>query len=76
MDLYRAARHGRVRSVAIGSSHHQLGMLAAAGRAVILPSSGGVFDEVLAERLPSGRRAAAGGERGWSTAILELLGEA
>src|SRR5271168_374358 len=37
MELYRNARHGRVRSLAIGSSRFQLGMLAGAGRAIVLP---------------------------------------
>lgn len=74
VELFRAARHGRVRSVGIGSSRHQLPMLAAAGRAVLLPGPGGAFDEVLAERLPAARRAPTAGAEGWSAVVLDLLG--
>ena len=74
MEAYRAARHARVRSVAIGSSIHDLPLLAAAGRAVVLPASGGAFDEDLLERLPAARRAPAPGVEGWSAAVLAALG--
>jgi len=74
LELYRAARHGRVRSVAVGSSRCELDMLTAAGRAILLPVSGGAFDEVLMGRLPTGRRAASAGATGWNEAVVELLG--
>jgi len=74
MELYRAARpQGRVRSVAIGSSRHQLSLLAAAGRAILLPSSDGSYDQELAKRLPAARRVSEGGIAGWNAAVLDLL---
>jgi mannosyl-3-phosphoglycerate phosphatase len=74
MELYRAARHARLRSVAIGRSRHQFALLAAAGRAIVLPGSDGAFDEELAERLPAARRAGTGGAAGWNAAVMEVLG--
>jgi mannosyl-3-phosphoglycerate phosphatase len=74
MELYRAARpQGRVRSVAIGSSRHELPLLAAAGRAILLPASDGSYDQEVAERLPAARQSAEGGIAGWNAAVLELL---
>jgi len=74
MEMYRAHKHrGRMRSAAIGWSKHQLPMLAAAGRAVVLPAADGGYDEELAEKLPAARRAARGGIAGWSSAVMELI---
>ena len=73
MELYRAARHARVRSVAIGWSRHQFALLAAAGRAIALPASDGTYDEELAQRLPGARRTGASGPAGWNAAVMELL---
>jgi mannosyl-3-phosphoglycerate phosphatase len=73
-EMYRTARHARIRSVAIGWSHHQLDLLSAAGRAIVLPASDGTFDEQLAERLPAARRAGAPGPAGWNAAVMDLLG--
>lgn len=73
-ELYRTARHARVRSVAIGWSHHQFDLLSAAGRAIVLPAPDGTFDEQLAQRLPAARRAGTPGPEGWNAAVLELLG--
>ncbi len=74
MEFYRAARHARVRSVAIGWSLHQLALLAAAGRAIALPAPDGTYDEELAQRLPGARRAGPAGPAGWNAAVMELLG--
>ena len=74
MEMYRTARHARVRSLSIGSSRHDLPLLAATGRAVVLPTADGVYDEELEERLPAGRRAEQGGMDGWSEAVLAALG--
>jgi len=74
MEMYRSDKHrGRMRSVAIGWSKHQLPMMAAAGRAILLPAANGNYDEELAERLPAARRAMQGGITGWNRAIMELL---
>jgi len=75
MELYRGDRHrGRLRSVAIGWSRHQLPLLAAAGRAIVLPDADGSYDAEVAERLPGAPRAANGGIAGWNNAVMELLG--
>lgn len=74
MELYRGDRHrGRMKSVAIGWSRHQFPLLAAAGRAIVLPAADGSYDPELAERLPGARRAAGGGIAGWNEAVMELL---
>ena len=74
MQMYRGDRHrGRMRAVAIGWSRHQLPMLAAAGRAVVLPAADGSYDEKLLEKLPAARRAAEGGIAGWNSAVLGLV---
>jgi len=73
MELFRTARHARVRSVAIGWNRHQLALLSAAGRAILLPAPDGAYDEELAERLPAARRAGAPGPAGWNAAVMELL---
>jgi len=74
MEMYRADKHrGRMRSAAIGWSRHQLPMLSAAGRAVVLPEADGSYDEFLSERLPSARHAAEGGIAGWNAAVMELI---
>jgi len=74
MEMYRADKHrGRMRSVAIGWSKHQLPMLAAAGRAIVLPGADGYHDEELMEKLPAARRAEAGGIEGWNAAVLQLI---
>ena len=74
MELYRGDRaRGRMKSAAIGTSRWELTMLAAAGRAIMLPSSDGAFDQVLEEKLPGARRAASGGIAGWSEAVMDLL---
>lgn len=73
-EMYRADRHrGRMRSVAVGWSRHQLPMMAAAGRAILLPTADGSFDQVLEEKLPGAKRAAQGGTAGWNDAVLELI---
>ena len=74
MELYRTARHGRVRSIAIGANRHQAPMLASAGRAFVLPLSNGRYDEELLESLPAARRAETGGVEGWSATVLAALG--
>jgi len=74
MEMYRADKHrGRMRSVAIGWSRHQLPMLAAAGRAVIMPRADGNYDEELVQKLPGARSAAEGGIAGWSDAVMQLI---
>ncbi|HUJ41775.1 MAG TPA: hypothetical protein VLW54_14630 [Candidatus Acidoferrales bacterium] len=74
MELYRGDRaRGRVKSVAIGSTRGDLPMLAAAGRAIVLPTSGGTFDPELEEKLPGARRAQTGGISGWNDAVMELV---
>jgi mannosyl-3-phosphoglycerate phosphatase len=74
MELYRGDRHrGRMRSVAIGWSSHQLPLLAAAGRAILLPAADSSIDPDLAERLPGARRVAIGGIAGWNHAVMGLL---
>jgi len=74
MELYRGDRHrGRMRSVAIGSSRYDLPMLAAAGRAIVLPSPDGGYDPALEEKLPGARRAESGGIAGWNEAVMELI---
>jgi mannosyl-3-phosphoglycerate phosphatase len=74
MEMYRADKHrGRMRSAAIGRSRHQLPMLAAAGRAIVLPAAEGSYDEELLEKLPAARRAAEGGITGWNQAVIELI---
>jgi len=74
MELYRADRsRGRMKSVAIGSSRLDLPVLAAAGRAVVLPSSDGSYDSELEEKLPGARRAASAGTAGWKDAVMELI---
>jgi len=74
MEMYRADKHrGRMRSVAIGWSRHQLPMLAAAGRTILLPKDDANYDEDLAEKLPAARRAAEGGIAGWNRAVMELI---
>ena len=73
LELYRAARHARVRSVAIGSSLLDLPMLKAAGKAIVLASGDEAHDEELLDRLPSARRAEAGGPEGWAAAVMQVL---
>jgi len=73
MEMFRTARHARVRSVAIGWNHHQLALLSAAGRAIVLPGPDGTYDDELAKRLPAARRAGAPGPAGWNAAVMELL---
>jgi len=73
LELYRAARHARVRSVAIGWSRYQFALLAAAGRAIVLAAPDGMYDDELAQRLPAARRLPSGGAAGWSAAVMELL---
>jgi len=74
MEMYRAARHAKVRSLAIGSNHFDLPMMAAAGRALLLSQTGGNFDDEVLGRLPSARRADGGGLEGWNAAVLAALG--
>ncbi|HKO03698.1 MAG TPA: hypothetical protein VJW51_03060 [Candidatus Acidoferrales bacterium] len=73
MEFYRTARHARLRSVAIGWSHHQFALLTAAGRAIVLPDPDGTYDDELAQRLPAARRTAIGGAAGWNAAVMEIL---
>jgi mannosyl-3-phosphoglycerate phosphatase len=73
MELFRQARHTRLRSVAIGWSSGHAPMLTAASRAVLLPAPDGNPDEQLARRVPGAKRAALGGVEGWNAAVEELL---
>ena len=72
-ELYRVARHARVRSVAIGSTIDDLSLLRAAGRAAVLPAAAGLHDEELLERLPSARRIENCGAEGWAAAVMQVL---
>jgi len=74
MEMYRTARHARVRALAIGSSRYDLAMLAGAGRAVVLPDANGAYDPEITDRMPAARQAAMGGAAGWNAAVLEALG--
>ena len=73
LEMYRVARHARVRSVAIGSGAADLPLLKAAGRVWLLAGPGGEHDEKLLERLPGARRAEAGGPEGWAAAVMQVL---
>ena len=73
LEMYRVARHARVRSVAIGSGAADLPLLKAAGRVWLLAGPGGEHDEKLLERLPGARRAEAGGPEGWAAAVMQIL---
>jgi mannosyl-3-phosphoglycerate phosphatase len=75
LELYRTARHARVRSVAIGSTLADLPLLKAAGRALVLRREGGAHCEELVERLPSARRVEAGGAEGWAAAVMRAVEE-
>jgi mannosyl-3-phosphoglycerate phosphatase len=73
LELYRTARHARVRSVAIGSDPSDLALLRAAGRALVLPGPAGTHNEELMERLPSARRVQPGAAEPWAAAVMHLL---
>ncbi|HXE91151.1 MAG TPA: HAD-IIB family hydrolase [Terriglobales bacterium] len=73
MDLYRAASHVRLRSVALGDSANDLPMLAAVDQAFLLPNPEGEFDAQVLARLPKIMRGDAPGPEGWNSAVLGLL---
>ena len=75
LELYRKARHARVRAVAIGSGMADLPLLKAAGRAYVLAGRGGEHDDELLERLPGARRVETSGPEGWATAVMRSVEE-
>jgi len=75
MDLYRAARRARLRSVGIGFRRSELALLCSTSLAVVLPQPSGGFDEELLARLPSAKRGHAPGPAGWNQAVLSLFEE-
>ena len=72
--LYRAARHGRLRSVGLGDSPNDLALLAAVDQAVLLPLPDGGFAPEVLLRLPQVARGTAPGPTGWNEAVLKILG--
>lgn len=73
MQLYRQALRSRVKSVAIGRSAEDLGLLAASDQAFILPQAPDQFDQVLLSRLPQAVRGSAPGLLGWRETVLNIL---
>lgn len=73
MQLYRQALRSRVKSVAIGTSAEDLGLLAASDQAFVLPQAPDQFDEVLLSRLPQVVRSAVSGSLGWKETVLSIL---
>jgi mannosyl-3-phosphoglycerate phosphatase len=73
LELYRKARHARVRAVAIGSSLADLPLLKAAGRAYVLTQRGGEHADEILDRLPGARRVETGGQEGWAAAVEGAL---
>lgn len=71
--LYRAAGHGRLRTVGLGDSPNDLALLAAVDQAVLLPRPDGNFDNEVLRRLPHAMRAPAPGPTGWNEAVLQIL---
>jgi mannosyl-3-phosphoglycerate phosphatase len=74
IELYRAALpHQRLRTVALGDCAHDLPMLAAADKAVLIPQRRDQFDEDVLDKLPRIIRAPAPGPAGWNAVVLSLL---
>ena len=59
--------------VALGDSPHDLPLLRAADRAIVLPRPGGVLDPVLAAALPGAEQAPRPGPEGWNSSLLAVL---
>jgi predicted mannosyl-3-phosphoglycerate phosphatase (HAD superfamily) len=75
MRLYREALRSRVRSVGIGASFEDLGLLTACDQSFILPSGTGHFDERLISKLPNSARIDVPGGAGWNQTVLEVLSQ-
>jgi len=73
VQLFRKALRSRIKSVAIGASAEDLGLLAASDQAFILPRAADQFDEALLSRLPDATRTAASGPLGWKETVLNIL---
>ena len=69
-----AQKLGKFRSVAIGDSEMDLPMLASVDVPVAIPRAGGGIDPVLALGVPASLRAPSAGPKGWSAAVLNILG--
>ncbi len=72
--LYRAAGHGRLRTVGLGDSPNDLALLAAVDQGVLLPRPDGSFDREVVSRLPHVTRGTTPGPAGWNEAVLRILG--
>ncbi len=71
--LYRAAGHGRLRTVGLGESPNDVALLAAVDQAVLLPLPDGSFAQEVLSRLPHVTRGTAAGPAGWNEAVLRIL---